>query len=331
MAKNNILVSWPSDQPFPAPPGPAEYPVDKRPECQALLDSSDLLSEDRRLRNDDDAVELRRRSEEQGYVYFRGLLNSEEVLAVRREFLRILRSEGWVDEQQDDPELGAKATTVPLGTKLEGQEEYRPVMRAFQSLECFHKLARSPNLLGVLDALFDEPTFVHPRNIGRIILPRVNEYKTMPHQDWVHIQGCPNTMTGWLPLGEVSPDDGGLAILEGSSTFGLRRHWDKDVLGLTGGAGGIGVTVRALEEACRLPLGHGSLPPRRCASVQLARHSPGIAQYGRQPSTLDGLPVQRNDQRSRSGWASSAWQYRAVERALLGGPRRRRRQQQRRQ
>jgi hypothetical protein len=252
MPRNSVLASWPSDQPFPAPPGPAEYPAEKRPECQALLDSSDLLTADRRLRDPDAGAELRRRSAEQGYLYFRGLLDSQEVLAVRREFVRVLRSAGWLDVQQDDSELGTKATTVPLGTKLEGQEQYLPVLRAYQSLECFHQLARSPNLVGVLDGLFDEPTFVHPRNIGRIILPRQNAHKTMPHQDWIHTQGCPQTMTGWLPLGEVPPDDGGLAILEGSCTYGLRRHYDTDVLGLAGGAGGIGVTVRALEEAgCR--------------------------------------------------------------------------------
>ena len=46
----------------------------------------------------------------------------------------------------------------------------------------------------------------------------------------------------------MSVDDGGLAVLEGSSRFGVRRHWNKDLLGLVGGAGGIGVTCKQLEE-----------------------------------------------------------------------------------
>ena len=245
---NKILVSWPSsDTPLPSEPGPAEYPGDERPACKPFICSNDLLDADGRIRDEAAAAELRRRSAACGYVYFEELLPPAQVLEVRRAFVQILDDAGWLDAGRDDP-LSTRARQTPLGTKLEGQDEYRPIMRAFQSLESFHSLSKSPRLLGVLDALFDEPTFVHPRNIGRIILPQKNDFKTMPHQDWVHIQGCANTVTGWLPLGDVSVDDGGLAVLEGSSRFGVRRHWNKDLLGLVGGAGGIGVTCKQLEE-----------------------------------------------------------------------------------
>ena len=245
---NKILVSWPSsDAPLPSEPGPAEYPGELRPNCRPFIRSNDLLGADGRIRDEAAAQELRRRSAACGYVFFEKLLPPQAVLEVRRAFVQILDDAGWLDAGREDA-LSTRATRTPLGTKLEGQEEYRPIMRAFQSLESFHALSRSPKLLGVLDALFDEPTFVHPRNIGRIILPQKNDFKTMPHQDWVHIQGCPNTITGWLPLGDVSVDDGGLAVLEGSSRYGVRRHWNKDLLGLVGGAGGISVTCKQLEE-----------------------------------------------------------------------------------
>ena len=179
---NKILVSWPSsDSPLPSEPGPAEYPGDERPACKPFICSNDLLDADGRVRDEAAAAELRRRSAACGYVYFNELLPPAQVLEVRRAFVQILDDAGWLDAGRDDP-LSTRAKQTPLGTKLEGQDEYRPIMRAFQSLQSFHALSKSPRLLGVLDALFDEDTFVHPRNIGRIILPQKNDFKTMPHQ-----------------------------------------------------------------------------------------------------------------------------------------------------
>ena len=69
------------------------------------------------------------------------------MVEVRRAFVDILDDAGWLDAGRKHP-LSTRASQTSLGTKLEGQEEYRPIMRAFQSLESFHALSKSPRLIG---------------------------------------------------------------------------------------------------------------------------------------------------------------------------------------
>ena len=58
---------------------------------------------------------------------------------------------------------------------------------------------------------------MHPRHIARIVFPKVNKGKTMPNKDWIHVQGCVNTMTAWIPLGPVPRTAGGLTALRGTN------------------------------------------------------------------------------------------------------------------
>lgn len=57
------------------------------------------------------------------------------------------------------------------------------------------------------------------------------------------------TMTAWIPLGPVPRSAGGLAMLRGSSCFGLRPHYRTGRLGLIGGAGGIGALPAPMERS----------------------------------------------------------------------------------
>lgn len=176
-----------------------------------------------------DADHLRRTAERDGYLFFRGLLDRESVFEVRRDFVGVLKKHNWVEE-------GAypNDTVTRLGDcRVEGMDEFWPIFDDFQSLESFHALAHHPNIISVLDRLFGELTLVHPRNIGRIIFPTTPA--TPPHQDYIHIQGTPNTWTAWIPLGDVPFELGPVAVLARSHRFGVLgiRHMM--------GAGGAGV------------------------------------------------------------------------------------------
>jgi ectoine hydroxylase-related dioxygenase (phytanoyl-CoA dioxygenase family) len=196
-------------------------------EIRPFVESNDLL---------DDPEALRTRAQANGYLFFRGLVDADTVLRVRRDFLEVCDRHGWIK----------KGTNLMDGVRnggpyMEGQEAYWPVLDDFQRLESFHTFAHYPAIIDVCDKLFGEPTLVHPRNIGRIMFPENTKYTTPAHQDYVHIQGTEETYTAWIPLGDCPQTFGGLTVLSGSHKFGVLPTK------AAYGAGGLGVDTDHLN------------------------------------------------------------------------------------
>lgn len=173
----------------------------------------------------DDPEALTARLDEQGYLFFRGLLPPADVLDVRRQILEVLYGHGWIADGTDlidgvaDVEAFArvpKDVTDFCGVVV-GADAYREIYH----LEAFHALAHHPALIGVYAQLFGGPVLPHPRNIARVMIPTELGQPTPAHQDFIHIQGSKRTMTAWFPLGDCPVDLGGLTILAGSQSEGV--------------------------------------------------------------------------------------------------------------
>ena len=162
----------------------------------------------------DDAATLQQRAAEHGYLFFRGLLDPGKLMNLRRQFIAILASNGFIREGTDP--MDARTDHPPI---VEGNAEFAPIFNGFQRLEDFHAMAHDQAIIDVLQRLFREPVLVHPRNIGRVMIPGVPY--TPPHQDYTHIRGTENTFTAWIPLGDIPVELGGLAVLAGSHTRGV--------------------------------------------------------------------------------------------------------------
>lgn len=181
-----------------------------------FADSTDIL---------DDAVALRARAAEDGYLFFRGLLPREEVLALRRQFLEIIQKYGWIKQGTElmdgigDPE--AIDREKPEDLTFCGTGVTPPAYRDVQKLERFHALAHHPNLKTLYDNLYGKPSMPHPRHIARLMIPSRNNAPTPPHQDYIHIQGTRNVWTCWFPVGDCPVSLGGLSVLRGSQKEGL--------------------------------------------------------------------------------------------------------------
>ena len=188
-----------------------------------FADSSPLL-------HDRDA--LRARAAEDGYLFFRGRMPAEPLLSLRREILGVLREHGLLNPGEED-------TVDP--ERLEGLELVGGCTDAayadVQRLESFHTLAHHPRLLEIYETLFDGPVLPHPRNIARVLLPARTAAATPPHQDFIHIQGTPQTWTAWFPLGDCPRQLGGLSVLERSHEKGVLAVGDAE------GAGGLGARL----------------------------------------------------------------------------------------
>jgi ectoine hydroxylase-related dioxygenase (phytanoyl-CoA dioxygenase family) len=93
--------------------------------------------------------------------------------------------------------------------------------RAVQKLELFHTLPHHPKLLSLYRMLFGKEVLPHARHIARMITCHRGVFPTPPHQDFIHIQGTPQTWTCWFPLGNCPREMGSLTALRGSHRKGV--------------------------------------------------------------------------------------------------------------
>lgn len=200
-----------------------------------LVDSTPILG---------DAERLRARGEQDGYLFFRGLLPAEAVLEVRRDLLGVLAANGWLDATQplidgvlDDTAMNAvpeEAMRTDIGISARGYVQV-------QQVPSMHRLPHHPALLALYGQLFGEEVFVHPRHIVRVMTSHRSLRPTPPHQDFPLVQGSQNTWTCWFPLGACPKDLGSLAVLRGSHRNGYVPIEPAE------GAGGIGAQLCANE------------------------------------------------------------------------------------
>lgn len=154
---------------------------------------------------------------EEGYAFLPGLLDRDEVAAVRSEALAALGSHGWLAEGSDPADGLAGATP-----RFWSDESWWPGYEALIGLESFNRLAHAPALQQVMRSIVGDDLFVMPMKIARVTWPG-SAYPTPPHQDFFFVRGAADVITAWVPLGDCPPTMGGLRVLPGSHREGLRR------------------------------------------------------------------------------------------------------------
>ena len=169
--------------------------------------SNDLLA---------DREALRARLDDEGYLYFKGLIDRDRILALRGDILEILANRGWIagGHKLDD----AEAVGMPV---REGDEGFFSAYDEVQTLESFHALAHDGDLLSAVREALGETAFPHPLKVARLVFPSEPEVSTPPHQDFLNNQGSPALTAAWIPLGDCSMKQGTLAILRGSQRYGV--------------------------------------------------------------------------------------------------------------
>jgi ectoine hydroxylase-related dioxygenase (phytanoyl-CoA dioxygenase family) len=168
-----------------------------------------------------DAAQLRATMDTYGYLFFRGLVSADEVLAVRHDVLETLREAKWLDPSRDLMEGIARPG---LPAKTEGQPEYTAVYRQVLRLPRFHNFPCHASLMSIARHLIDGEILVHPRRIGRITFPGSQALTTPAHQDHFYIRGSVETYSCWVPLGDCPMALGGLAIWPGTHRRGFIEH-----------------------------------------------------------------------------------------------------------
>ena len=159
-----------------------------------LRDSTDAVA---------DPAELRRRMDDEGYLFLPGFLNRDDVRAVREGVMARFVAEGVVL----DAELGRVAP---------GRESYfRPDLANDPEIGAdLRALIYSPRVMALFDAYFGEPA----RHFDFTWMRAITKNGTFPHCDAVYMnRGARDVITMWTPLGDVPLEVGGLLLLEGSN------------------------------------------------------------------------------------------------------------------
>jgi hypothetical protein len=169
-----------------------------------LRDSSDAA---------DDVEELRRRVAEDGYLYMRGYLDRDEVLAARASLTERLAAAGVLDP--------AHPTTDAVCKPGSGYV-FKPEIT--NNNEAVQRLLYSGRLVEFYEKFFGEPIRHYDFTWLRAIGPGKG---TNPHCDLPYMgRGTHRHMTCWMPYGEISFELGGLMILEGShKRMDLLEHY----------------------------------------------------------------------------------------------------------
>ena len=172
----------------------AESTRNRAPPFKYLAMTSETLSE-LRVSNDvrDDSEELRRRLDDDGYLFFRRLLDPIRLLNLRREMLTIMQAGGWLIEDTDPVDGIAN----PEARSTEGDPEYTEVYHDVYRLQSFHEIAHCREVMDLLEQVRGCQMVPQPQKVARLWFPKFTEHTTPIHQDFVHFQGTFDNLTCW--------------------------------------------------------------------------------------------------------------------------------------
>jgi hypothetical protein len=159
-----------------------------------LRNSSDLLSQ---------PDELRLRMQQEGYLYIKSLLNSQEIWQSRREIADCLAAEGSLSTDSPIEDCIAKP-----GLKM----SFRPDLATRSPT--LQKVLYSGTMMDFFHLFLGGEVRHYDYTWLRAVAPGRGTY---PHGDSVYMgRGTDFLYTAWTPLGDVSWELGGLMILENS-------------------------------------------------------------------------------------------------------------------
>ncbi len=149
--------------------------------------------------------------QEEGYLFFRNVLNESAVLRAKQEFVRVLQQQGVA--------TGDESEAIWTGAGLDQiDDDALYVLAGYQELLDLESTRR------FVEGIFAEPVFMY-RNVDiRFALPNDERHLTPSHQDHFFIRQTERFRTVWIPLMTIERKVGGLAVAARSHHRGLLEH-----------------------------------------------------------------------------------------------------------
>ena len=182
---------------------PAALGGDSRVALARMRDSTSSLG---------DPEALRAAYEEDGYLLLRGLLDRDNVSSARRAIIERLSGMGRIDEnarssRDDDSAPIAGDEKLGVGLYQDYELQKRPEVKT---------LLEASELFSFFESFFGEPCLTYSYKWLRAV---AQEEFTGAHLDTVYMgRGSQDLMTAWIPLGDLSCEDGTLMVCPSSHT-----------------------------------------------------------------------------------------------------------------
>jgi hypothetical protein len=167
----------------------------------------DELAESSRFAGDQAA--LRRRLAADGYLFFRGLLPAEQIVAARAGVNAHLIGGGWLDG-------AGRPAGQRRGTGL-AEALADPAFRRALASPDFNKIPYLPALRQLIRKVLGAQAFSYPAKVLRTVYPEQPAARTKgryAHHDYA-VSGVQDMLTSWLPLMDIPVAVGGLAVRPG--------------------------------------------------------------------------------------------------------------------
>ncbi len=166
----------------------------------------------------DEPTELRRRLDEDGYIYIPGFFNPAHIVAARASVCDRLATAGVLDPAY--PSIEGVARPGATSNYNGGLAVKNPAVQ---------RVVYGPELLGFYEKLFGEPVRHFDYTWFRAM---TRGQGSTPHCDLVYMgRGTHQLLTGWIPYGDVPLEMGGVMLLEGShrQSDRLKNYLEVDV------------------------------------------------------------------------------------------------------
>lgn len=151
-----------------------------------------------------DPARLKRRLDEEGYLFLPGFFTESEVLEVRKTLTDALAAEGLFDPSEP---------AIKAIVKSEIEMGFRPDIA--NGNEVLESLIYGPRVIGLFEKMLGGAILHYDFTWLRAVAPG---HGTSPHCDIVYMgRGTRNLFTAWVPMGDVPLRVGGLIILESSN------------------------------------------------------------------------------------------------------------------
>jgi ectoine hydroxylase-related dioxygenase (phytanoyl-CoA dioxygenase family) len=174
-----------------------------------LRDSTDLL-DSTILPNRADRQLLEQRVEDDGYVFLRGVVSREVVLAARREVFERLAEVGEIRQPAEEGIATGESRRRDVG-------DLGAFWQSVSEGPALRHVSHGPALHGLMEAVFGgearphDYMFLRPGVVGR---------STRLHYDFPFFaRGSNRIHTVWLALGDVPVNEGPLMVVEGSNRY----------------------------------------------------------------------------------------------------------------
>ncbi|MDC0497988.1 phytanoyl-CoA dioxygenase family protein [Alphaproteobacteria bacterium] len=177
---------------------------------------------------DEDIKKLRERFAKDGYLFLKKLLLKDDVISFREWVFDKLSGTGILKENTEvkygianlQLEKNLKKDFSQSGRSL-NPEVKEKIAQLVKSTK-YEAFCSQPRLTNFIDEFIRGISYLHKRKILRHTLPN-SDNATPAHYDLIYLRaGTDNIITAWIPIGDITIEEGGLMYLEGSHLEGVK-------------------------------------------------------------------------------------------------------------